>query len=218
MCESGYGSGAPRRLEPGLPCRRRGNPDDGRYSRGFLRTPADFALHIRPAGFCGLCPLLCAGITTYSRRKRYSVGPGSRVAILGLGGLGHVGVQIAKAMGADMSVISRSLKGSRRPPLQCWLHFYATSEEGVLESLREFLRPDPVHRVCRRLDYANYMAAPASLRRLRRVGFATEPSHCHALSRERRQVFSLAPQIGGIAETQSAGLLCRARRHPRRSK
>ncbi|MGH8279651.1 MAG: NAD(P)-dependent alcohol dehydrogenase [Gammaproteobacteria bacterium] len=55
-------------------------------------------------------PLLCAGITTYSPLKRYHVGPDSRVAVLGLGGLGHVGVRIAHALGAEVTVLSHSPK------------------------------------------------------------------------------------------------------------
>lgn len=53
-------------------------------------------------------PLLCAGITTYSPLRRWGVGPGSRVAVVGLGGLGHMAVVLAHAMGAEVSVISRT--------------------------------------------------------------------------------------------------------------
>jgi uncharacterized zinc-type alcohol dehydrogenase-like protein len=53
-------------------------------------------------------PLLCAGITLYSPLRRHRVGPGSRVAIVGMGGLGHIGVKLAHAMGAEVSVLSRS--------------------------------------------------------------------------------------------------------------
>ncbi|MBC9926294.1 MULTISPECIES: NAD(P)-dependent alcohol dehydrogenase [unclassified Leucobacter] len=52
-------------------------------------------------------PLLCAGITTYSPLKRWGAGPGKRVAILGMGGLGHMGVKIASALGAEVTVLSR---------------------------------------------------------------------------------------------------------------
>lgn len=53
-------------------------------------------------------PLLCAGITTYSPLKRFGCGPGRKVGVMGLGGLGHVGVRIARAMGAEVTVISTS--------------------------------------------------------------------------------------------------------------
>lgn len=53
-------------------------------------------------------PLLCAGITTYSPLRTWNVGPGSKVAVAGLGGLGHMGVKLAAAMGAEVTVLSRS--------------------------------------------------------------------------------------------------------------
>jgi len=56
----------------------------------------------------GAAPLLCAGITTYSPLRHFGVGAGSRVAVVGLGGLGHMGVKFAKAMGAHTSVLSHS--------------------------------------------------------------------------------------------------------------
>src|SRR5205823_2393323 len=54
-------------------------------------------------------PLFCAGITLYSPLKHWNAGPGKRVAIVGFGGLGHVGVQISKALGAHTTVIELSL-------------------------------------------------------------------------------------------------------------
>ena len=55
-------------------------------------------------------PLLCAGITTYSPLHEWNIGPGSKVAVVGLGGLGHMGVKITAAMGAHVTVLSQSLK------------------------------------------------------------------------------------------------------------
>lgn len=55
-------------------------------------------------------PLLCAGITLYSPLTHWKAGPGKKVAIMGLGGLGHMGVKIAKALGAEVSVLSHSEK------------------------------------------------------------------------------------------------------------
>lgn len=54
-------------------------------------------------------PLLCAGITTYSPLKRYGAGPGKKVAVVGFGGLGHMAVKIAVALGATVTVLSQSL-------------------------------------------------------------------------------------------------------------
>ena len=56
----------------------------------------------------GVAPLLCAGITTYSPLRRFGVGPGKNVAVVGLGGLGHMAVKLASAMGAHVTVLSTS--------------------------------------------------------------------------------------------------------------
>ena len=55
-------------------------------------------------------PLLCAGITLYSPLMHWRAGPGKKVGIIGLGGLGHMGVKIAHALGAEVTVLSHSLK------------------------------------------------------------------------------------------------------------
>jgi uncharacterized zinc-type alcohol dehydrogenase-like protein len=56
----------------------------------------------------GAAPLLCAGITTYSPLRRWKAGPGKKVAVVGLGGLGHMALKLAKAMGAEVTLFSRS--------------------------------------------------------------------------------------------------------------
>ena len=66
-----------------------------------LRVPANLDL-------AATAPLLCAGITTYSPLRHWKVGPGQKVGVIGLGGLGHVGIKIAKAMGADVVVFTTS--------------------------------------------------------------------------------------------------------------
>ena len=84
-------------------------------------------------------PLLCAGITTYSPLARWDVAPGDKVAVLGLGGLGHMGVQIAKARGADVTVLSRSLKKEQAALELGADRVLATSEEGFFAAhKREF--------------------------------------------------------------------------------
>ena len=66
-------------------------------------------LHIAPGqNLAAVAPLLCAGITTYSPLKHWKVGPGQKVGIVGLGGLGHMGVKIAHAMGAHVVLFTTS--------------------------------------------------------------------------------------------------------------
>ncbi|MFZ1301704.1 MAG: NAD(P)-dependent alcohol dehydrogenase [Candidatus Microsaccharimonas sp.] len=80
-------------------------------------------------------PLLCAGITTYSPLHHWNAGPGKKVAVVGLGGLGHLAVKIAHAMGAEVTVLSHSEK-KREDSLRLGAdHYFNTSEEGVFENL-----------------------------------------------------------------------------------
>jgi uncharacterized zinc-type alcohol dehydrogenase-like protein len=82
---------------------------DGGYSQQIVVSER-FVLRIPESiGLDEAAPLLCAGITTYSPLKRWGAGPGRRVAIVGVGGLGHMGVKIAHAMGAEVTTISRSM-------------------------------------------------------------------------------------------------------------
>ena len=79
----------------------------------------------------GTTPLLCAGITTYAPLKRHGVGPGSRVGIIGMGGLGHVAVKIAAAMGADVAVLSRTDSKSEDGLAFGAKEYFATEDESV---------------------------------------------------------------------------------------
>ncbi len=80
----------------------------GGYSEKIIVSER-FALKVPDSlDLAGTAPLLCAGITTYSPLRHWKVGPGSKVAIVGLGGLGHMGIKLAKAMGAQTTLLSRS--------------------------------------------------------------------------------------------------------------
>ena len=83
-------------------------PTLGGYSQGIVVTE-DFVLRM-PANLnlAAAAPLLCAGITTYSPLKHWKVGPGQKVGIVGLGGLGHMGVKFAKAFGAHVVLFTTS--------------------------------------------------------------------------------------------------------------
>ncbi len=85
-----------------------GRPTYGGYSETIVVTER-FVLKvpetIDPAG---AAPLLCAGITTWSPLRHWNIGPGSEVAIVGLGGLGHMGLKLAHALGAEVTLFSRS--------------------------------------------------------------------------------------------------------------
>ena len=80
-------------------------------------------------------PLLCAGITLYSPLRHWNAGPGKSVAILGLGGLGHMGVKIAHAMGAEVTVLSQTLSKQADGLAMGADHYYATSDAATFETL-----------------------------------------------------------------------------------
>ena len=120
----------------------------------------------------------------------------------GYGGLGHVGVQIAKAMGADVSVISHGRSKEADARRFGADHFYATSEEGVLESLRGSFDLILCTVSADGLDYAGYMAALRPYGVFVDVGLPTEPVSLPLRVFVNGGKSFAGSQIGGIAETQ----------------
>jgi uncharacterized zinc-type alcohol dehydrogenase-like protein len=80
-------------------------------------------------------PLLCAGITLYSPLKHWKAGPGKKVAIVGMGGLGHMGVKLAHALGAEVTVLSQSLSKQADGKRFGASHYYATSDPETFTKL-----------------------------------------------------------------------------------
>lgn len=115
-----------------------GSPTYGGYSEKIvvdenyvLRIPENLPLDAS-------APLLCAGITLYSPLRHWNAGPGKKVAIVGLGGLGHMGVKLAHAMGAEVTVLSQSLKKEADGKRLGADHFYATSDPKTFEKLQRY--------------------------------------------------------------------------------
>lgn len=107
----------------------------GGYSNYFVINE-DYAVHIpENLELSGVAPLLCAGITLYSPIKHWKVGPGSKVAVIGLGGLGHMGVKFAAALGADVTVLSHSPSKEADAIAMGAHHFYSTKDETVFKKL-----------------------------------------------------------------------------------
>ncbi|MBL0940469.1 MAG: NAD(P)-dependent alcohol dehydrogenase [Gemmatimonadaceae bacterium] len=85
-----------------------GRPTQGGYSSTIV-VDQSFVLRVPPSlDLAGVAPLLCAGITTWSPLREWKVGPGSRVGVVGLGGLGHMAVKLARALGAHVVVLTTS--------------------------------------------------------------------------------------------------------------
>ncbi|MEW5685851.1 MAG: NAD(P)-dependent alcohol dehydrogenase [Pseudomonadota bacterium] len=93
-----------------------------------LSIPETLPLH-------AAAPLLCAGITLYSPLRHWQAGPGKKVAIVGMGGLGHMGVKLGHAMGAEMSVLSQTLSKQDDGLRMGAEHYYATNDPATFETL-----------------------------------------------------------------------------------
>ena len=115
---------------------RDGTITQGGYSEQVVVTE-DFVLRIPDAlPLDAAAPLLCAGITTYSPLRHWKVGPGTRVAVVGLGGLGHMGVQIAHALGAEVTVLSQTLSKQEDGLRLGADRYFATSDRETFRELR----------------------------------------------------------------------------------
>jgi uncharacterized zinc-type alcohol dehydrogenase-like protein len=114
---------------------REGQRTQGGYSniivvrdKFVVRVPDNLSLD-------AVAPLLCAGITLYSPLKHWNAGPGKKVAILGMGGLGHIGIKIASAMGAEVTVISQTMSKQADGLKFGAKDYYATSDPETFKTL-----------------------------------------------------------------------------------
>ncbi|MDQ5871281.1 MAG: NAD(P)-dependent alcohol dehydrogenase [Acidobacteriota bacterium] len=149
----------------------------------------------------GAAPLLCAGITTYSPLRHHGVKAGDKVAIVGLGGLGHMGVKIAKALGANVTVLSHS-PGKREDALRLGADdFIATNDPSVFEKNAE--RFDVIlDTVSARHDYNSYLGLLRLDGTMVLLGLPEKatPVAAGLLIMKRRNLTGSG--IGGIRETQ----------------
>lgn len=146
-------------------------------------------------------PLLCAGITLYSPLKHWGTGPGKQVAILGLGGLGHMGVKIAAAMGAEVSVLSHSPTKEADAKKLGAHHFYASSKPGTLAALQD--RFDLIiNTVSAPLDWNPYLNLLKLDGTMVIVGVPDRPASLNAFSLIGGRRSLAGSLIGGIPETQ----------------
>src|SRR3984885_9404226 len=114
---------------------RDGEVTQGGYS-GAIVVDESYVLRIPDSiPLDAAAPLLCAGITLYSPLRHWNAGPGKSVAVIGLGGLGHMGVKLAKAMGAKVTVLSQSLKKMEDGIRLGADEYYATSDPDTFTKL-----------------------------------------------------------------------------------
>lgn len=179
---------------------------DGSFSQGGYSThvvvDAHFALKV-PEGMdaAAATPLLCAGITTYAPLKKWGAGPGKKVAVVGLGGLGHMGVQIAHAMGAEVTVLSQSLKKQEDGLRLGADHYYATSDPATFEQLASSFDLI-VNTVSAKIDLDAYLGMLAVDGTMVNVGAPAEPLSVNVFSLITNRRNFAGSMIGGIALTQ----------------
>ena len=178
-----------------------GQPTQGGYSTHVVVTE-DFVLKI-PDGLDldVAAPLLCAGITTYSPLRHWGAGPGKKVAVVGLGGLGHMAVKIAHAMGAEVTVLSQSLKKQEDGLRLGADHYHATSDPATFEKLAGTFDLI-VNTVSAKIDLDAYLSLLAVGGAMVNVGAPADPLSINVFSLIFGRRSFAGSLIGGIRETQ----------------
>ncbi|MFC9979419.1 NAD(P)-dependent alcohol dehydrogenase [Gordonia sp. NPDC127522] len=180
---------------------RDGTPTHGGYSTSIV-VDENYVLRI-PDGIAldEAAPLLCAGITLYSPLRHWGAGPGKKVAIVGLGGLGHVGVKIAHALGAEVTVLSQSLKKMEDGLRLGADHYHATSDPQTFRELRSTF--DLIlNTVSANLPIGKYLGMLALDGTLVELGLPEHPIEVPAGALIGKRRSFAGSMIGGIAQTQ----------------
>lgn len=152
-------------------------------------------------------PLLCAGITLYSPLRHWNAGANTRVAIIGLGGLGHMGVKLGAAMGADVTVLSQSLKKMEDGLRLGAKSYYATADPDTFRKLRGGF--DLIlNTVSANLDLGQYLNLLDVDGTLVELGIPEHPMAVPAFALALMRRSLAGSNIGGIAETQEMLNFC----------
>lgn len=187
---------------------------DGTVTQGGYSTQVvvveDFVLKI-PEGIdlAAAAPLLCAGITTYSPLRHWGAGPGKKVAVIGLGGLGHMAVKLAAAMGAEVTVLSQSLKKQEDGIRLGAKDYYATSDPDTFARLKGSFDLI-VNTVSAPLDIDAFLSLLRLNGALVIVGAPPQPLPVHSFALMGNRASFAGSSIGGIAETQEMLDFCAA--------
>lgn len=178
-----------------------GMPTYGGYSKTIV-VNEDFVLHIsEKLDLAATAPLLCAGITTYSPLRHWKVGKGHKLAVLGLGGLGHMAVKFGVAFGADVTVLSTSPKKEEDAKRLGAHHFVVTSDPEQLEAVKgsfDFI----LDTVSAPHDFSLYLSLLKTNGVHICVGAPPEPTSFPAFSLLDGRKSMGGSGIGGIKETQ----------------
>lgn len=176
-------------------------PTMGGYCDGYVINE-NYAVRI-PANLdlAAVAPLLCAGITLYSPLKHWKAGPGKKVAVMGLGGLGHMGVKFAHALGAEVTVLSHSPSKEADARELGADHFVVTSDPAQMQSVkRKFdLILDTVSAEHNINDYLGLLTTDGTLVV---IGLPGVPFSVHANSLLTGRRSMAGSMIGGISQMQ----------------
>ncbi len=190
-----YGSPDPKGAEVGQTVTQGGYSDRITVDHNYVLSIPD-SLPLDAAA-----PLLCAGVTTYSPLRHWKVGPGSKVAVVGLGGLGHMAVKLAVAMGAEVTVLSTSDRKRADAERMGAKHFLINSDKDAMKAAGEKfdLIINTVSATHEIASHLNLLARDGTMVML---GLTTEglPVFAMPLLWRRRSV--AGSLIGGIRETQ----------------
>jgi len=182
------------------------DPADGTITQGGYSTHVvvteDFVLKVPESiPFEAAAPLLCAGITTYSPLAHWNAGPGKKVAVVGMGGLGHMAVKIAHAMGAEVTVLSQTLSKQEDGLRLGADHYYATSDASTFETLANTFDLI-INSVSAPVDLKSYLSMLALDGTMVNVGAPPQPLPVSVFTLMGNRRSFAASGIGSIGETQ----------------
>ena len=177
------------------------SPTYGGYSNTIV-VREEFVLHISDKlDLAATAPLLCAGITTYSPLRHWKVGKGHKLAVLGLGGLGHMAVKFGVAFGADVTVLSTSPKKEEDAKKLGAHHFVVTSDPEQIKAATgtfDFI----LDTVSAEHDFNMYLSLLRTNGTMICVGAPSNPAEVSAFSLLGGRKSLAGSGIGGIKETQ----------------
>lgn len=209
QCEQGEEQYCRHGMTPtyGAPDRINGDVTQGGYSKHIV-VREEFVLRIpKNMDLAKAAPILCAGITTFSPLRTWNIGPGSRVGVIGLGGLGHMAVKLAVAMGAEVTVISRSKNKEEEAKALGAKGILASSDTAALKASASafdlIVDTAPVKHDLN--TYTPLLDIDGTLVIVGQIGLMNEPLTIPLVMGRRRIAGSL---IGGIAETQEVLDFC----------
>lgn len=184
-----------------------GRPTQGGYA-GAIVVDEKFVVGIPDSlPLDAAAPLLCAGITLFSPLRHWNAGPDTRLAVIGLGGLGHMGVKLGTALGADVTVLSQSLKKMEDGLRLGASNYYATADPDTFRKLRGSF--DLIlNTVSANLDLGAYLNLLDVDGTMVELGMPEHPMEVPAFALAMMRRSLAGSNIGGIAETQEMLNFC----------